>query len=287
VSGDGSTLAYIADSPVELVWLDRAGTLVERVAELPDVRPGAGWRLSHDNGRIAFARDTGIWQLDLRRGLMERFTFGAEPNLVPVWSPDGARIAFTSNRGNGFDPYVTSEPGAEELLVDLVETSGWPLDWSPDGKTLLQLSGADIWTIDVETREMKPFVATLFSENDAGFSPDGRWVAYVSNESGRAEVYVRSFPEGSGRQLVSAAGGTEPAWRADGKELFYVGGDGTLVAVPVELAAGSVAVGEPQRLFPAANGYQPARDGQRFLLARRAEPAAVTIVLNWQSALAD
>jgi WD40 repeat protein len=291
LSGDGSTLAYIGGAPLELVWLDRAGTFLERAGTLDDVRTAAGWRLSPDNGRVAFSRDSGavpgIWQLDLRRGSMERVTFGGQPNLIPVWSPDGARIAFASNRGNGFDPYVTAEPGAEELLVDLVPAGGWPLDWSPDGATLLQLSGSDIWMIDVATREAKPYVATPFAESDASFSPDGRWVAYTSNESGRVEVYLRTFPGAAARELISLAGGTEPAWRADGKELFYVGSDGTLVAVPVELAADSVTVGEPQRLFPGASGYQPARDGQRFLLARRAEPAAITVVLNWQNAIAE
>jgi Tol biopolymer transport system component len=207
--------------------------------------------------------------------------------LFPVWSPDGERIVFASSRGRGFDPYVTTAPGQETLLVDLEATSGWPLDWSPDGRSILQFSGSALWIIPMDDGEPVRLTAGASAVGQARFSPDGRWIAYVSNESGREEVYVRAFPGPGRQQAVSAAGGSEPQWRGDGRELFYVSADDALMVVAVDGSSAAMTLGSTERLFTGARGYQAARDGRRFLLTRTSDQeAAVSVVLNWQSALA-
>jgi len=225
-----------------------------------------------------------------------------------VWSPDGSRIVFTKNQ----DLYLkdSSGSGAEELLFQ----SGNPKyvsDWSRDGRFLLYTEidpnkQADIWylpdPLKRDSRQAVKFLATEFAESQAQSSPDGKWVAYFSNESGRGEVYVRPFPPGPGQWRVSASGGREPRWSRDGKELFYLETSGPSVrvmAVAVQLGARSTPeFGAPRKLLeyrglvsvPQSNAfaYSPMPDGQRFLVnmdADTAEPA-LNIITNWQKAVA-
>jgi Tol biopolymer transport system component len=240
-----------------------------------------------------------------------RFTFDVAIENAPVWSPDGSRIAFRSNRKGVNDLFEKPASGAvdeQPLLVTPQAKS--PLDWSRDGRFLLYSvqdpkTGSDLWALPL-TGERKPFavVQTAFDEIEGQLSPDGRWLAYASNESGRYDIYVRTFPESGGKWQVSVAGGAQPRWRRDGHELFYVAPDGRLMVVPVGLVADTRALdaGPPVPLFPTrlATGvniatagfmaraqYAVAADG-RFLMNVAADDAVtspITIVQNWAALL--
>jgi hypothetical protein len=185
---------------------------------------------------------------------------------------------FTSNRNEptGFDPYVLS-PGSQERALAKVPGGGWPLDWSADGRVILLTQGGRLWTVGADGSAPKPILDS--ASGVARISPDGRWLAYIASGAGLTDVYLRPFAASGSATRVSGAGGTEPQWRRDGRELFYVANDGMLMAVPV--TADGV-VGRPVPLFASANGYQAGRDGQRFLVPRRVASAgaAITIVLN-------
>jgi eukaryotic-like serine/threonine-protein kinase len=297
LSNDG-TLAYRSATLFQLTWVDRAG------APLGDVgSPGREWapgeplgtfRLSPDETKVAYARVHGeggganseVWQLDLMRNVRERLTFAPGPDLVPVWSPDSRQVVYASSRDEttGFDAYVTTA-GTGERVFAKIPGNGWPLDWSRDGRVVLQIQGGVVWTVPSDgTAPSRYFAGDV---GVARFSPDGHWVAYVSSESGQSDVYVRPFPGPGSAMRVSGAGGTEPQWRRDGRELFYVAPDGTLMAVPVTTDGTAIRFDRSTPLFATANGYQAAGDGQRFLVARRSASteAAITIVLNWQSSI--
>src|SRR5580658_2796864 len=243
-------LAYQAQSPEQLVWVDRTGTMKEKVGPPNE---WANFRLSPDQNKIAMditifqgensARDVALF--DLLRGTQERLTSDPEADLVPIFSPHGDRIVFTSRRMGRFNPFITSAPNQEKLVVDLGMLNGFPMDWSPDEKHILWWKDGDLWIVPVSGNE-KPYawVHTRFDEHDGAFSPDGHWIAYVSNESGRNEVYLESFgAEARKRYTVSSEGGTDPAWRRDGRELFFVAGDGRLTAVPVTMKGAEVELG--------------------------------------------
>jgi len=297
LSSEGA-LAYRSATAFQLTWVNRSGATLEALGPSGTQWAGGGAlgtiRLSPDGTRVAYSRIQGeggrenrdVWQLDLLRNVPERLTFAPGPDLVPVWSPDSREVVFASNRdrATGFDSYVVSRGGEERLLVEM-PGNGWPLDWSPDGRVVLQLQGGSVWIVPTDGGAPQRYAQ--FSIEVARFAPNGRWVAYVSDESGQDDVYVRPFP-GPGRAVrVSAAGGTQPQWRRNGSELFYVAGDGTLTAVPVTSSATAIQFGRPARLFPSAAGYQASADGQRFLIARPASPTgpAITVVLNWQGDL--
>jgi serine/threonine protein kinase len=296
---DNGTLIYWNGSPSnrQLVWFDRAGKQLSVVGT-----PG-GYNdvvLSPDEKRAALQRDdstnSDIWTMDLERGVAGRFTFTPELDDDPVWSPDGSSIVFNAARGGvrGLYRKVSSGAGNEELLAkaDIV-TNG--MDWSSDGKFIVFESadaqtGANLWVLPL-FGEMKPYVVlqTEFNETHGRFSPDNRWLAYVSNESGRAEVYVQSFPPSGGKWQVSTTGGSQPRWRSDGKELFYMSPDRKLMAVDVNPQQ-SFEVGAPKVLFQttvaryeAPNRYAVSRDGQRFLINSAVEEVShtMTVVLNW------
>jgi Tol biopolymer transport system component len=252
-----------------------------------------------------------VWLVDVGRGVASRFTFDAASDARPIWSPDGSQVVFGSSRNGVVDLFQKPASGATDeqpLLVTPQDKT--PLDWSPDGRVLLYSTqdpktGSDLWALPL-TGERKPFpvVQTRFDEIEGQFSPDGRWLAFASNESGRYEIYVRPFPESGDKWQVSTAGGTQPRWRQDGRELFYVAPDNRLMAVPIRVAsdAHSVDVGAPVALFPTrlANGanigaagssaraqYAVASDG-RFLMNVAAEVAItspITIVQNWTTGL--
>jgi serine/threonine protein kinase/Tol biopolymer transport system component len=285
-----------------LLWLDRAGKetpLLDAPADYRDTSfSPEGTRLAYDVGDAA-ASD--VWVRDLARGVSSRFTFDATGEVAPHWSPDGRRIAYTLLAKGPGDLYVKDASGtreAEPLLVDAEEK--YISDWSPDGQHILYTGrttgemGWNIWVLPLQgDRKPRSIVQTRFAELWATFSPDGKYIAYQSNESGRAEIYVQEFPQPQNKWQVSTEGGTEPHWRRDGRELFYRAGQ-RLMAVPVQTGT-TFTAGVPAALFETrfANvtvraRYRPAPDGQRFLvlapMAREAEqPAAV--VLNWTSAL--
>lgn len=235
------------------------------------------------------------------RGTSRRLTFDPADDLNPTWSPDGARIAFTSDRRGVREIYqkLANGSGEDELLLESKE-SAHVEDWSADGKFLLYNynrggTPADLVLLPVSSaddRKPIPFLATEFEERMGQFARNGRWIAYCSNETGRAEVYVQSSADGGsarGKLQVSTAGGIEPRWRGDGKELFYLSGS-TLLAVDVKTDGASFEAGIPKPLFEIRllpevrrNRYVVARDGQRFLvnttLGQTSEP--IHVLVNW------
>ncbi len=282
----------------ELVWFDRGGKRAGSVEGLGlYLRPA----LSPDGKRIAVQLldpQTGafdIWLVDLARSTVLRLTFGSSNQTHPVWSPDGAQIAFVSDRDGTPNLYRRSSSGAgsEELLLQS-DTAKHVTDWSPDGRFIAYenqdpKTGADLWLLPLfGDRKPIPFLRTDFSEGQGQFSPDGRWMAYVSDESGRSEVYVQTFPPSGGKWQISDAGGTYPRWRRDGKELFYIADDQKLMAVAVQTGS-TLQAGRPQALFQ-TRFFQPiipytiSADGQHFLINTPTEEdnsSPITVVLNW------
>jgi Tol biopolymer transport system component len=247
-----------------------------------------------------------IWLLETMRGVRSRFTFEPPPNYSARWSPNGRRLVYNSNRRGVFDLYLKSSSGTgdEELLLATPQNKS-ASDWSPDGKMILFRSvdpetSHDLWAMPVDgDRKPFPVVRTNFVEAFGQFSPDGKWIAFQSNESGRYEVYVQPFPGPGAKNQVSTRGGAQMRWRRDGRELFYIGLDSRLMAVPIRSSAEGIVAGEPIALFEARVGeivplqsgynlsYVVAPDGQRFLISTVIEePAAspISVILNWQPA---
>jgi Tol biopolymer transport system component len=304
VSDDGK-LAFQRGSAAgyALTWHDRDGKPGPVVASGLYNVP----RLSPDRRKVAAsvsdanAGGLDIWIYDLVRGVKTRFTFDPADDDDPVWSPDGNTIVFDSARKGAYNIYQKPANGAhpEELLYEDTATK-YPTSWSSDGKYVLfdrsdpqGKTKADLWVLPM-TGERKPFpfLDTEFNEHLGVFSPDGKWIAYVSNESGREEIYAVAFPKPGGRFQVSANGGSNPKWRADGKELFYLDSGNKLVAVPIATRGDSLEIGAPQSLFQTSvfsRGYSlsAATDGKRFLLveAPQASVSNLTLVLNWDAGL--
>src|SRR2546425_666479 len=250
---------------------------------------------------LSGARD--IWLLDIARGTPTRFTFDPAEDFLPIWSPDGSRIVFASDRDGAGNLYQKSASGAgnEELLFKMSERK-WPSDWPRDGRFIIytnfnQKTKADLWVLPM-TGEQKPapFLQSMFNEDHARFSPDGHLVAYASDESGKFEVYVQTFPASGGKWLVSANGGAQPRWRRDGKEIFYIAPDSKLMAVDVKLEGSTFEAGVPKGLFQThgtgypnpRNGYEVSADRPRFLIITPLEEATstpITVVANWNTDL--
>jgi len=290
----------------QLTWYDRAGTTIGVVGEPGPAREP---RLSWDVKSVFLSRldfETGshdVWLEDLERGVASRLTFEGVQDWFAAPSPDGERFAFSSSRTGAFyDIYVkaTSGTGAGELVTQDAE-SKFLTDWSRDGNTVVFQSLDDSGDWDVVTlslldgSEPVPFVSSEFSEQQGRLSSDGRWLAYVSNETGRFEVYVQPFPATGAKWRISSTGGFQPRWRGDGKELFFLRQDERLVAVSVRPGDDFV-IGEPQVLFETrldiggtveyTRHYDVAPDGQRFLLNTHVEDAAskpISILTNWPS----
>ncbi len=240
--------------------------------------------------------------MDLARKITSRFTFAPPINNVPVWSPDGATIAFASTRKGGLDIYQgpSNAPGSEVPLLTLNATPiVFPSDWSPDGKFIAYhrtniKTALDVWLLPLTgDRKPLPFLHGDFNESQAQFSPQGKWVAYVSEESGGPQIYVQSFPTLTSKWQVSTDGGTQPRWSRDGTELFYLAPDRNLMALRVK-TGNTFERDTPQKLFQTtlnltdfAHTYAVAADGKRFLLNTPVESASppMTIVLNWRSLL--
>ena len=299
------------DRNQQLIWLDRQGKALGTVEEANLYNSVS---LSAEGTRVVVSRpnaqepNSGLWLLDLSRGTSTRFTFDSSISSYAVWSPDGNRIIFASNRGGTNNLYVKPASGAkdEELLLKSGEDK-YPDSWSGDGRFLMYdtrdpKTKYDLWVLRLDgDKKSFPFLRTEFNEEDGQFSPDGRWLAYVSDESGRREIYVRSFspdsadPGTGAKWLISNNGGSDPRWRGDGRELFYIAPDAKLMAVEVTTHPGFQA-GVPKALIQAppqgatdlSAHWDLTRDGKRFLFvapAAQTTSAPFTVVLNWQAGL--
>ena len=259
--------------------------------------------LSPDGNQIAITNGTqpygeDVWLFNLRSGQSTQLTFNSAADRRPVWSPDGRRVAFMSARPEGPGIYrksVTGEKPEELLVRSDVSRPAWPSDWASSG-IVYAIQGDGVWMLTHDgNRKPSALVHEQVSQPDAKFTADGRWLAYTSDESGRPEVFVRNASTG-GKWRISATGGSFPRWRRDGKELFYLAGDGQLMTVRTEGDAASLRPGNPEPLFQTSLNSMPARlrafsvapNGQRFLVAvSDAEQAkqSLVVVSNWQAAL--
>ena len=286
----------------QLTWYDRAGRPLGSTRALVDLRSPA---LSSDERFVAAHRLEGnrsqLWLLELDRGVTSRVTEGDANGQSAVWSPDGQLLAYSSERTGALDLYVRSMATGkdEDLLVGTWQAER-AFDWSPDGRYLvygeLEPSGrSDLWLMPM-TGDRKPvsYLTSSFDETQAAVSPDSRWLAYTSDESGDWEVYVQSFPEPGRKQRVSVEGGAQPRWRADGGELFFLARDGRLMTARVaNRAAMSIDVPVPlfQTQLPGAldsyrNYYVATADGERFLIDSVIPgSAAIEAVQNWRTLL--
>ena len=307
------TLAYqdVASEHRQLVWFDRGGKQLGLVGQA-GIQSSVS--LSPDEKRVAVVRDdlqTGnrdIWLVELARGTSLRLTSDEAWDWYPVWSPDGSQIVFTSSREGVHNLYHKPASGTGSAAA-LFRSMDWkyPMDWSADGRFIVYQVVApktfsDLWVLPLfGERKPFPFLQTEFSEEHPQFSPDGRWLAYTSNESGKPEIYVQSFPASSGKWEVSTHGGSHPRWRGDGKELFYldvhgkklmavtVKGDTHTFEVDVPVALFDVNVGRSRPgLFAGMYQYDVTADGQRFLVNTLVEEPPVppiTVMLNWIAGL--
>jgi serine/threonine protein kinase/Tol biopolymer transport system component len=293
-----------------IVWFDRSGRVT------PTGLTGDVWEpaISPDEKTIAYSRNNGstsdMWLRDLGHGLDQRFTSDRSENNTPVWSPKGDRIVFRSTRGSGQQQlYQQSANGAGQAeVLTKSDTTKFASQWSKDGRFLTitnnKAGNLDLLVLPMTegsgtgTQEPQKFLATQFWEAQGQISPDGHWMAYNSDDSGQPEVYVRPFPMADGVWRISNAGGQQPRWRGDGKELFFIGGDGKMMAVDIKAAPGPKPVfdhGVPKPLFDAriavANGtlafqYDVTADGKRFLVdTGGATDSTVTVVVNWRAGL--
>ncbi|MET0619727.1 MAG: protein kinase [Thermoanaerobaculia bacterium] len=298
VSRNGVLAYRTGESGGRFLWRDRSGRDLESVGE-----PGsyANPRLSPSGERLVYdvrSTKTDIWVRDLARGVNSRFSLGPGNNFRAIWSPDGATIVFTSDRSGTMDLYEkpTRGQGVEKLLLESNEFKS-ATSWSPDGKYILYTSQSpkslnDIWALPTfGDKKPIPIAAGPFTELNAVFSPDGRFVAYQSAESARSEIYVQTFPDGGGRWQVSNAGGVDPSWRADGREIYYRSLDQNLMAVEIRATGSEIEAGIPKALYPISirqgntrNKYASTADGQRFLFDAPLGRDAITpttVVLNW------
>jgi len=294
-SGSGVALS-------QLVWFDRKGVQISAVGKpqvYDDLTLAPNGKLVAVSMTDMASQNTDVWTYDLQRGTAKRLTFDPAADSVSVWSPDAARLVFSSNRNAPRnDLYMKNSDGSqEEKLIVQGGVNNFANDWSSDGKYILYARDADLWFATLPELKIALFLKAPSIVRNGQFSPDGKWVAYSSNETGRWEIYVTSFPDAKGKWQVSTAGGEQPRWRGDGKELFYLSSDAKMMAAPVRTGANFDA-GTPVALFQAAPrqavplydlfAYDVSRDGQRFLIltqVRPAETAPMSIVLNWTAKL--
>jgi Tol biopolymer transport system component/predicted Ser/Thr protein kinase len=303
LSSTGS-LVYVAGSAEalqrQLVWVTRSG-----VAQ-PLPAPAHAYdnpRISPDGKRIAVEIGPQIWLYDLARETLTRLTFEASLNQNPVWTPDGKRITFYSDKEgpiNIFWQRADGSGGLERLTSS--QGAQVPISWSPDGRHLAfhvvnPHTLRDLWVLSLADRQAKPFLQTQFNEGAPEFSPNGHRIAYVSNESGRAEIYVQPYPGPGAKWQISTSGGNGPLWNPKSEELFYVSGD-KMMAVPVE-TQNSFSAGRPRVLFEGhyaekaypqiGADYDVSPDGQQFLMMKPVEQPTssthINLVLNWTEEL--
>ena len=304
VSANG-VLTYrqgVTQSTSQITWFDRQG---KKLGTLGDAGVYGGLNLSPDGERLAFravdpqTENRDIWVWELRRGVATRLTFHEAADRSPVWSPDGTRIAFFSDRDGTPTIYQKPANGAGEA-EPLFEATGsfWPSHWSCDGRYLVYtdaVSPLNVFALPLQgDREPIPVTQSEFLEAVGSLSPDGAWIAYQSNESEGFEIYARPFPEGEGRWQVSTDGGRAPVWSEAGGEIFYFPANrDKVLAVPVKTGS-SVEAGVPKVLFeleqplPSLSTFDVTADGQRFIMPIPAEEDAnppIIVVTNWQEAL--
>jgi len=297
----------------QLLWMDRTGKVLGPIAERAAYKGGV---LSPDGKRLAIGLGeprSDIWIFDTEHGSRTRLTFDDAAHQMPSWSADGQRVAFVSQlgatimAGTSLHAKSASGGGPDDLLLDVKDAAGSPVSlswpqWSPDGRYLLYLqqsgpTGASVWTVPT-SGEKKPQLlvkpeATTGKVTFLRLSPDGRWLAYSSNDGGREEIYVTSFPNGNGRWQISREGGTFPVWRHDGKEILFIGLDAHLYAVDVKAKENKFEVGNSQMLFELRNifalgsPFDITPDGKRFMVLTQPEGSAspMMLVLNWTAEL--
>jgi serine/threonine-protein kinase len=303
ISSTGSLL-YVSGGTTlvqrKLAWVNRNGK--EEVLAAPAQAYGYP-RLSPDGRRVAVETENQIWIYDLSRDTLTRFTFEGSPNQSPVWTPDGKHIAFYSSKGgpsNVWWQLADGSGGLEQLGTGLYPQI--PRSWSPDGQLLAfhennPITKKDIWVLRLSDHKAEPFLRTPFSEGGPVFSPDGHWLAYISDESGRQEIFVQPYPGPGGKWQISTEGGNEPAWSRNGRELFFRSGS-KMMAVEVTTQP-TFSAGKPKVLFegqylavtPGLTGtaFDVSPDGQRFLMVKETERATtnaqINVVLNWSEEL--
>jgi eukaryotic-like serine/threonine-protein kinase len=294
----------------QLVWFDRAGRQVGTVGA--QIKGGLTDtpRLAPDGKRVATAStnqqilNQDIWVIDLARDLPTRLTFDPAREANPIWSPDGSRVAYVSIQRNGIYQRTANGTGPEELLLEVSSIA--TTDWSRDGRFIFysrldEQTGRDVWAMSLTDRKPYPLLNTQFNEYRAQLSPDGRWMAYVSDESGSYEIYVQPFTAdgklGADKRRISTGGGNQPRWRRDGRELFYVAPNEQIMAVGVQIGGATFEHSAPQALFKTrmrfdgpmilgGSHYDVTADGQRFLITTMVgDPAPVSVILNWAEGL--
>ncbi|TFG50131.1 MAG: hypothetical protein E4H38_04035, partial [Gemmatimonadales bacterium] len=306
VSRNG-TLAYLGGRtlPDELVWVDRAGR-EQKLDSLAGLARVSGMALSRDGNRLALSAtvegNEDVWLYDLVQKTLTRLTFASETDWRPIWEPDGKILTYVSMTSSSRSLWRVSADGSSQPS----QLFAWPgevvqeASWAPDGKRLAIRvgpragTGRDIGYIEVGRDSVPTMLAnSKFDENTPRLSPDGKWLAYASDESGKLEIYVRPFPEGGGRWQVSTDGGSEPLWSRRGDELFYRSGDQHLMAAQVRITP-TFSVGSRVRLFSTANyggdvtytRYDVTPDGRRFIFARQPPTDRdLIVVLNWAEEL--
>jgi eukaryotic-like serine/threonine-protein kinase len=304
VSGSGLLVAQTGSGVAlsQPVWFNRKGNELGALGK-PEVYGNVslapnGTSVALDKTETAIQNITDIWTYELEGARAKRLTFGPGLNLAPVWSPDASQFVFTSNRQINQDLYMKNSDGAqEERLVVHDERELIPNDWSRDGKYILYTRGTDLCFLTFPELKNNAFLKAVSAIRNGQFSPDGKWVAYASNETGKWEIYVTSFPDARGKWQISTGGGEQPRWRGDGKDLFYISSDEKMMAVPVTTGA-KFDPGTPIVLFqatprqPVTNAdqfvYDVSRDGQRFLIntpVKQAEMQSMSVILNWTAKL--
>jgi Tol biopolymer transport system component len=303
-ASETGALAFASSGPeiAQPTWFDRGG---KRLGTIGEPGPYTQIALSPDGRQAAVQRiDPGlvtsdIWLLDLARGVLSRFTFDPGVESDPVWSPDGRRLAFSANENKGPRAIFQKElsGAAQERVLPKSAASAFVEAWSRDGRFLFYgagIGGRDgLWAVHLGDGKAFPVVQSPSYNDEPQLSPDGRFLAYMSSESGQFEVYAQAFPGPGPRSRISTGGGGQPRWRADGRELFYLTPDGTLMAVGIKALA-TLEPGTPRRLFSTAgvsiemDQYAVTADGQRFLVlvpAGDATSSPITVVLNWTAGL--
>ncbi len=286
-----------ASTGSRLAWVGRDGRVLEEVGGENDY---SQLDLSPDGTRLLYsvtdqsARTRDIWMLDVRRGITSRITFDAADERGPIWAPDGERFVYRK----GPDLHVRHLTGGDDSPLVIDDRMKDPLDWSADGRAVLYRvstqgmgGGSDIW-LQNEGGPPRALLDSAFNENHGQFAPDGRWLAYTSNESGETDVYVTAYPSTQGKWRVSSDGGAYPRWRADGRELYYLSSSNQMMAVDVRATGGGLELGPPRVLFPVSIVRTPGAqyvvtgDGQRFLVNTPIpddKAPALHVVFNWTS----
>jgi dipeptidyl aminopeptidase/acylaminoacyl peptidase len=295
---DNGVLAFVSptsQSDLDLLMVSRTGATLDSLGRENYFNPA----LSPDGRTFVIGlgdRSTGLsdlWLYDLNRATSTQLTFDPINQASPLWSLDGKRIFYTSGNSSIASMPIDGSVRSETVYESISSVS--PLSWSPDGKELLiQTSSSktrfDVSVLGMEDLKPHPLLQSTSNESQAEFSPDGKWIVYMATDTARPDVYVMPYPNTGRKWQVSAQGGRSPHWRGDGREIFYLAIDGSVVSVSAEAHGSDFVLGKPQRLFQlsADGSYDVTADGQRFLVTRPAQwidQPSLSLVLNWTSEL--